>query len=103
MFKNFKVRTYVGKGRELLLPRTSCLSLDTKQHLIYNKHCVFTMYVRSRICLLPRSGTCEDILERQLMMVNSGRNILCHLAIKFYIIIIIIIGCVDCDIIHIFI
>jgi hypothetical protein len=37
MFKNFKLRTYVGKLRELLLPRTSYLSLDTKQHLIYNK------------------------------------------------------------------
>jgi hypothetical protein len=78
IFKTFKLRAYVGKVRELLLPRTSCLSLDTKQHLIYIKHCVFTMYVSSRICLLPRTGTCEDILERQLMMAKLDRNIHCE-------------------------
>jgi hypothetical protein len=39
--------------------------------------------------MLPRSYTCEDILEMQLMMAKLGRNIFCHLSIKFYIIIII--------------
>jgi hypothetical protein len=104
MFKNFKLRTYIRKVRELLLPRTSCLSLDTKQHLLYNKHCVSTMYVSGRMCLLSRSGACEDILERHLMKANLGQNILCHLAIYLYIItIIIIIGCVDRGIIYTFI
>jgi hypothetical protein len=100
MFKNFKLRTYIRKVRELLLPRTSCLSLDTK-HLLYNKHCVSTMYVSGRMCLLSRSGACEDILKRHLMKANLGRNILCHLAIYFYITI--IIGCVDRGIIYTFI
>jgi hypothetical protein len=73
MFKNFKLRTCreskrITSSQNLFILRYKT-SFNLQQSIVYSQ------------CMYPRSGTCEDILERQLMMANLGRNILCYLSI----------------------